>query len=107
LAILSAFSHWHHHLVGASCPIIVQFDHQNLRYFATKQILNQRHARWAVQLSEFNFRIEFLPGKDNEPADALSQSFEKESDNEGSVLLREDCWKSVAAVDLAPLRKHW
>jgi hypothetical protein len=30
LAIVSAFSHWRHHLVGASYPIIVQSDHQNL-----------------------------------------------------------------------------
>jgi hypothetical protein len=28
--------------------------------------------------------------------------FEKASENKGSVLLREDCWKSVAAMDLAP-----
>jgi hypothetical protein len=44
LAIVSTFTHWRHHLVGTSCPITVQSDHQNLCYFATKQILNQRHA---------------------------------------------------------------
>jgi hypothetical protein len=45
LAIVSAFTHWRHHLVGTSCPITVESDHQNLRYFASIQILNQRHVR--------------------------------------------------------------
>jgi hypothetical protein len=100
LAIVAAFTHWRHHLVGASVPITVQSDHQNLRYFATKQILNQRHARWAVLLSEFDFRIEFLPGKNNESADALSRSFDSDAENEGSILLREECWKDIATVDV-------
>jgi hypothetical protein len=51
----------------------------------------------------YNLTQPEMPGKDNEPADALSRSFEKESENKGSVLLREDCWKSVAAVNLAPI----
>jgi hypothetical protein len=52
-------------------------------------------ARWAILLSEFDFRIEVLPGKDNEPADALSRSFEKESE-----IVHEECWNSVASADL-------
>ena len=95
LAIVSAFSHWRHHLVGSSHPIIVQSDHQNLRYFAQKQILNQRHARWAVLLSEYDFRIEYLPGINNNSADALSRRFEPELGDGASVLLNERCWQST------------
>jgi len=53
--------------------VTVQLDHQNLRYFTTKWLLNQRQARWSEFLSQFNYTIEFVPGKTHGKADALTR----------------------------------
>jgi len=52
---------------------MVRSDHQNLRYFTTKRLLNQRQARWSEFLSQFNYMIEFVPGKAHGKADALTR----------------------------------
>jgi hypothetical protein len=48
-------------------------DHQNLSYFTTAKILNRRQARWAQELSSYNFVINYRPGKLNGKADLLSR----------------------------------
>jgi hypothetical protein len=48
-------------------------DHKNLRYFAKAQHLNERQMRWADLLSEFDFDLEFRPGKLATRPDALSR----------------------------------
>jgi hypothetical protein len=72
LAIVAAFKQWRHYLEGSRYPIIVLSDHANLRYFMTTKQLNGRQARWAEQLSAFDFTIEHRPGIKN-PADAPSR----------------------------------
>jgi hypothetical protein len=47
-----------------------------LEYFATTKILNRRQARWAQDLSEFDFKIIYRPGPQNGKADALSRRSE-------------------------------
>jgi hypothetical protein len=49
----------------------VRSDHQNLTGFTTAKDLNARQARWAEDLSAYNFRIEHVAGKN--VADALSR----------------------------------
>src|SRR5258708_19843837 len=51
--------------------ISVISDHKNLKYFMNLQHLNCRQARWALELSEFNFKLSYASGKDN-PADEPS-----------------------------------
>src|SRR5258707_9364735 len=58
-------------LAGSDLPISVISDHKNLEYFMNLQCLNHRQARWALELSEFNFKLSYPPGKDN-PANAPS-----------------------------------
>jgi len=60
-------------LLGLSRPVTVPSDHQNLRCFTTKRLLNQRQARWLEFLSQFNYTIEFVPGKAHGKADALTR----------------------------------
>ena len=72
LAIVASFKHWRHYLEGSKYPITVLSDHANLRYFMTTKELNRRQARWAEQLSAFDFNIEHRPGAGN-PADAPSR----------------------------------
>jgi transposase InsO family protein len=73
LAIKDAFQEWRSYLIGAEHSIRVLTDHRNLEYFMTSRMLNRRQARWAMFFSDFNFRIEYRPGRLQEQADALSR----------------------------------
>ena len=57
LAIIASFKQWQRYLEGASHPIAIYTDHKNLEYFMTTKILNRRQARWAQELSAYDFRI--------------------------------------------------
>lgn len=39
----------------------------------TKRLLNRRQARWAELLADYQFELEYRPGKANGNADALSR----------------------------------
>lgn len=72
LAIVKSFRDMRSWLIGTSSPVSVISDHKNLEYFMTSQVLNRRQARWSMFLSEFNFRLDYAPGKRN-LADAPSR----------------------------------
>ena len=72
LAIVDSFRDMRAWLIGSPHPISVISDHKNLKYFMTSQILNCRQAHWSMFLSEFNFKLDYAPGKKN-PADAPSR----------------------------------
>jgi len=59
-------------LIGSPHPITVISDHKNLEYFMTLKLLNRRQARWSMFLSEYNFQLDYAPGKQNQ-ADAPSR----------------------------------
>jgi hypothetical protein len=73
LAIVQTLKKFRHYLQGTKFPVIVKSDHQNLKTFTTTKILNGRQARWAEELSAYDFRIEHVKGKENTVADALSR----------------------------------
>ena len=73
LAIVDAFRHWRHFLLGSPHTIRVRSDHRNLTYFLSRQLLNRRQARWALDLADFSFTIEHVPGSLNSVPDALSR----------------------------------
>ena len=58
---------------GAKLEFKIWTDHKNLQYFMTSQKLNQRQARWALYLSQFNFILKHVPGKSMGKADGLSR----------------------------------
>jgi hypothetical protein len=72
MAIVYAFRQWGQYLRGSADTVTVRTDHNNLKYFMTKRKLTGRQARWAEGLGEFDFVIEFRPGKTN-PADGPSR----------------------------------
>jgi hypothetical protein len=49
----------------------VQTDHRSLQWMKTST--KDRIQRWAMYLSEFDFKLEYKPGKGNAVADALSR----------------------------------
>ena len=73
LAIVSAFEHWRPELEGTEIPIKVLTDHKALEYFMLTKKLTRRQARWALDLANYNFEIEYQPGKANMKADALTR----------------------------------
>lgn len=72
LAIVKALEEWRPELEGLERFDILT-DHQNLQYFMTTKLLNQRQARWAEFLSRFNFTIKYQSGKKADRPDALSR----------------------------------
>ena len=51
------------YLLGSSFEIKVVGDHQSLQYLKKGREAGCRIARWAMALSEYNYQIEYLPGK--------------------------------------------
>ena len=72
LAVVTSLREFRHWLSGTIIPISIITDHNNLRYFMSQRQLNRRQSRWAMELSEFNFRLSYSPGKSN-PADPPSR----------------------------------
>ena len=48
-------------------------DHNGLRYLFDQLNLNSIQARWLAMISEFEFEIRYIKGKENMVADALSR----------------------------------
>ena len=71
LAIIACLEKWHMYLHGV--PLLIYTDHHNLQNLRTKALLNQRKARWVGLLAQYEFYIQFCPGKANGKADALTR----------------------------------
>jgi len=64
LAIVQAFHEWKRYTRGNPKPIQLLTDHKNLVTFMTMKELNERQARWMQELSQYNLKIEYRPGKE-------------------------------------------
>ena len=71
LAIICSLKEWRHHLHGRKFRVIT--DHHSLRYLHTQPHLSARQSRWCEYLSQFDYKIEYMDGKQNVVADALSR----------------------------------
>ena len=71
-AIVHTLKMWRHYLLGRK--FVLMTDHYGLRYLFDQPKLNARQAIWMALLSEFNFEIKHIKGKENRVADALSRS---------------------------------
>lgn len=78
LAVIRALQCWRAELVGlqGDDPFLIITDHEALKYFGTKRLLNARQAGWAELLAQYHFQITYRPGKENAAADALSRKSE-------------------------------
>ena len=70
---MQSLAHWRRYLGWTKEPFIILTDHKNLQYWKLPQKLNQRTARWHADLHEYNYKIQYIPGKTNIPADTLSR----------------------------------
>jgi hypothetical protein len=71
-AIVHALNMWRHYLLGRR--FVLMTDHSELRYLFDQPKLDVRQARWMALLSEFDFEIKHIKGKENRVVDALSRS---------------------------------
>ena len=73
LAVIQSIVHWRRYLGWTKEPFTILTDHKNLQYWKYPQKLNRRMARWHADLQEYDYEIQYIPGKTNIPADALSR----------------------------------
>ncbi|XP_059068640.1 uncharacterized protein LOC131859116 [Cryptomeria japonica] len=69
--IVHALQMWRHYLLGK--PFELRSDHQGLKYIFTQPNLNARQRRWLELISDYDFEISYIKGKENQVADALSR----------------------------------
>ena len=80
LAIVEAFKTWRHYLEGCKYEDFILTDYNNLCYFIDTKSLSSRQVRWAQQLSQYHFRIDYYQGKANATADALLEFLQRSQD---------------------------
>ncbi|KAF7371586.1 Transcription factor [Mycena venus] len=73
LAIIESLKRFRNLLLGINFRIMA--DHKALQHFMTQKNLSPRQTRWLEALSEFDFKIEYIPGTTNILADALSRIY--------------------------------
>ncbi|KAK2403898.1 putative mitochondrial protein [Trifolium repens] len=70
-AIIFALKIWRHHLYEVQFDLFS--DHKSLKYLFDQKDLNMRQRRWMEYLKDFDFNLNYHPGKANVVADALSR----------------------------------
>lgn len=60
---------WNNYLLGRKFILII--DYSGLKYLFERDKLNARKARWLVTLSEFDFKIRYIKGRENNVVNAL------------------------------------
>jgi hypothetical protein len=71
LAIMHALAKFWQYLVGAW--FVVKSNHNNIKYLLEPKDLNERKQKWVRKIQAYDFDIEFVKGKNNAVADALSR----------------------------------
>jgi hypothetical protein len=69
--IVHALRKWRHYLMGKMFEL--RTDHNGLKYLFDQPTLNSRQSRWLEFLSEYNFDINHIRGKENKVANALNR----------------------------------
>ena len=60
--VIHALKMWQHHLIGTK--FVLMTDNKGLKYLLDQPNLNARQARWLAFLSEYDFEIQHIKGKE-------------------------------------------
>ena len=71
LAILHALTKFMQYLVGSRFKI--KTNHNSLKYFLEQKELKEHQQKWVSKVQAYDFEIEYVKGKNNVVADALSR----------------------------------
>jgi hypothetical protein len=63
---------WRYYFLGRK--FILMTNHYGLKYLFDQKMLNARQAMWMELISEFDFEIKHIRGKENNVADVLNRS---------------------------------
>jgi hypothetical protein len=67
--VIHALKMWLHYIMGRK--ILLLTDNSGVKYLFNQLDLNARQARWLAFLSEFDFKVRHIKGKENKVADSL------------------------------------
>jgi hypothetical protein len=70
-AIVHALKMWRHYLMGKKFEL--RIDHYGMKHLFGQSTLNARKTRWLEFVSEYDFEIKHIKGKENQLVDALSR----------------------------------
>jgi len=99
LAVMKSLSHWRPYLGWTKILFTIWTDHANLQYWKAPQNLNRRTAQWHVDLQEYNYEIEYIPGKANVTSDFLSQppgTDQGKEDNQSIIVIPPECCRVIS-----------
>ncbi|KAH8355508.1 hypothetical protein KR093_007570, partial [Drosophila rubida] len=71
LTIVCATKYFRSYLFGRKFQILS--DHKSLVWLSNIKEPNMNLQRWKIKLNEYDYQIKYLPGKENNVADALSR----------------------------------
>jgi RNase H-like domain found in reverse transcriptase len=103
LGIVRALKEWRHYIQGSGHTTLIHADHQNLTHFWKAQKLSDRQARWSLFLSEFDLKLQHLPGNQMILSDALSRRPDhcpEEDETKEEILLPNDLFLNLLDVNL-------
>ena len=84
LAIIWACENVRPYIIGSK--VLIKTDHKSLEWLKQSKI--PRLVRWACRLEEFDYEIEYQPGKYNKCADALSRLKDNDTSEDEEILNR-------------------
>ena len=109
LAIIKAITHWRPYLIWTEEPFTIRTDHANLLYWKSPRKLNRCMARWHMELQDYHFVLEHVPGKTHTTANALSRppsADEGKEDNQDMTMIPEHAFIRVFDTDSPRLLEH-